>query len=108
MSHNYETQRRETYATFKQAGGVKLPKEAVVEFIFFIEELDADWGALEKALRAEGFRTKRLKDGETLIASFGPMPVTPEAIWDRERTATTIALKHDFYPDGWELAEDRA
>lgn len=107
MSHNYEAQRRETFATFKQAGkGVKLPATAVVDFIFFIEELDASWAALEKALRAKGFRTRRLDDDETLIASFGPMPVTPDAIWDKERLATEIALRHDFYPDGWELAED--
>lgn len=105
MSHNYEAQRKDTYATFAQSKGVRLPKEAVVDFIFFIEELDADWAALERALRAEGFRTRRLEDGETLIASYGPMPVTPEAIWLQERVATTIALKHDFYPDGWELAE---
>ena len=106
MSHNYETQRRDTYATFKAAGkSVKLPKTAVVEFIFFIEELDANWAALEKALRAAGYTTKRLQDGETLVASFGPIPVTPEAIWLAEREATTLALAHDFYPDGWELAE---
>lgn len=105
MSHNYETQRKDTYATFAQSKGVRLPKEAVVDFLFFIEELDANWGALEKALKAEGFRTRRLEDGETLVASYGPMPVTPEAIWLQERAATTIALKHDFYPDGWELAE---
>jgi hypothetical protein len=105
MSHNYETQRRETYASFKNIQGVKLPKTAVVDFIFFIEELDANWASLEKALQAEGFKTKRLSDGETLIASYGPIPVTPEDIWQHERTATGIALKHDFYPDGWELAE---
>lgn len=105
MSHNYESQRKDTYATFAQSKGVKLPKEAVVDFIFFIEEIDANWAALEKAMRAEGFRTRRLEDGVTLIASYGPMPVTPEAIWLQERAATTIALKHDFYPDGWELAE---
>lgn len=106
MAHNYETQRRETYATFKAAGtGVKLPKAAVVEYLFFIEELDASWEALEKALTKEGFRTKRAKDGMTIVASYGPIPVTPEDIWQHERIATTIALKHDFYPDGWELAE---
>lgn len=106
MSHNYETQRRETYATFKEAGrAVKLPKAAVVDYLFFIEELDASWGSLEKALQAAGFKTRRHKDGMTIIASIGPIPVTPEDIWQHERTATTIALKHDFYPDGWELAE---
>ena len=105
MSHDYNAQRRETFQTFKLSKGTSLPKEAVVEFAFFIEELDASWPALERALRLAGFRTRRLKDGETLIAAFGPMPVTPEAIWEREHAATEIALKHDFYPDGWELAE---
>jgi hypothetical protein len=105
MDHNYEAQRRDTYDTFKQSKGVKLPKEAVVEYAFFIEELDASWPALERALRLEGFRTHRGPDGETLIASFGPIPVTAEDIWRHERIATSIALKHDFYPDGWELAD---
>ena len=106
MSHNYEAQRRETYATFKEAGrGVKLPATAVVDFMFFIEELDANWASLEKALRAEGFKPRRAGDGETMIAAIGPIPITPEEIWQHERTATTIALKHDFYPDGWELAD---
>jgi hypothetical protein len=105
MPHDYAAQRRDTFQTFRQAKGVSLPKIAVVEFAFFIEELDASWPALERALRLAGFGTRRLKDGETLIASFGPMPVTAEAIWEREHAATEIALKHDFYPDGWELAE---
>jgi hypothetical protein len=106
MSHNFESQRRDTYASFKDVKGIKLPKESVIDYMFFIEELDANWGKLEKALQAEGFRTKRLKDNETLIASYGPIPVTPEAIWNYERIATSIALAHDFYPDGWELAEE--
>jgi hypothetical protein len=106
MPHNYESQRRDTYATFKEAGkSVKLPKTSVVDFIFFIEEMDADWAKLEKALAKAGYKTKRMDDGETLVASIGPIPVTPEAIWLAEREATTIALAHDFYPDGWELAE---
>ncbi|MCU0801671.1 MAG: ribonuclease E inhibitor RraB [Rhodobacteraceae bacterium] len=106
MAHNFETQRRETYATFKAAGkGVKLPATAVVEYLFFIEELDASWGKLEAALKAAGFRTKRDRDGITLVASIGPIAVTPEEIWAHEREATSIALKHDFYPDGWVLAE---
>ena len=103
MSHNFEAQRRETFATFK--GAPKLPPESVVEFLFFVEETDADWGAFEKALKSRGFKTRRLGDGETVIASFGPIPVTPEAVWDKERLATEIDIAHDFYPDGWELAE---
>jgi hypothetical protein len=105
MPHDYGAQRRETFQTFRMSKGVSLPKTAVVEFAFFIEELDASWSAFERALRLAGFGTQRMKDGETLIATFGPMPITPEAIWEREHAATEIALKHDFYPDGWELAE---
>ena len=106
MAHNFETQRRETYATFKEAGkAVKLPKEGIVEYLFFIEELDASWAKLEADFRAAGYTTRRDKDGITLIASYGPIPITPEAIWEHERNATGIALKHDFYPDGWMLAE---
>jgi len=105
IAHNYEAQRRETYATFKESKGVKLPKQAVVDYLFFIEELDADWAALERALKAEGFRTRRETDGETLVASFGPIAVTAEEVWAAERVATSIALRFDFYPDGWELAE---
>jgi hypothetical protein len=105
MDHNFEAQRRETFDTFRQSKGISLPKMAVVEYSFFIEENDASWPALERALRMEGFQTRRLKDGETLVASIGPIPVTAEEIWKYERIATTVALKHDFYPDGWELAE---
>lgn len=104
MDHNFEAQRRETYDTFKQSKGISLPKTAVVEYAFFIEELDASWPALERALRMEGFQTRRA-DKDTLVASIGPIPVTAEEIWKYERISTSIALKHDFYPDGWELAE---
>lgn len=105
MPHDYAAQRRDTFQTFRQSKGVSLPKTAIVEYAFFIEELDASWTALERALRLAGFRPRRLKDGETLIAAIGPIPVTADAIWEQERIATEIALKHDFYPDGWELAE---
>lgn len=103
MAHNYEAQRRETFATFKGAKG--LPEMSAVDFLFFVEELDADWAAFEKALRARGFSTRRLGDRESVVATSAAIPVTPEAVWDRERVATEIALAHDFYPDGWELAD---
>jgi hypothetical protein len=104
MDHNFEAQRRETFDTFRQSKGISLPKTAVVEYAFFIEEIDASWPALERAMRIEGFRTRRA-DKDTLIASIGPIAVTAEEIWKYERISTSIALKHDFYPDGWELAE---
>jgi hypothetical protein len=104
MDHNFEAQRRETYDTFRQSKGISLPKTSVVEYAFFIEEIDASWPALERALRLEGFQTRRA-DKDTLVASIGPIAVTAEEIWKYERISTSIALKHDFYPDGWELAE---
>jgi hypothetical protein len=104
MDHNFEAQRRETFDTFRQSKGISLPKTAVVEYAFFIEEMDASWPALERALRIEGFQTRRA-DKDTLVASIGPIAVTAEEIWKYERISTSIALKHDFYPDGWELAE---
>lgn len=103
MTHDYARQRRETFDTFRQSKGVKLPARAVVDYEFFIEENDADWAGFERALRAKGFRTKRLKDGDTVVASIGPVPVTADEIWHWEEMATAIALAFDFYPDGWEL-----
>ena len=108
MSHDYAAQRRETFDTFRKSKGISLPKTAVVEFAFFIEENDADWAGFERALKAKEFASKRLKDNETVLASAGPMPVTAEEIWAWEEKATAIALAFDFYPDGWELAEKGA
>lgn len=105
MTHNYATQRRDTFDTFRQSKGVKLPQTAVIEYSFFVEENDANWAAFERALQAKGFRTKRLGDKETVIASIGPVPVTADEVWHWEEKATAIALAFDFYPDGWELAE---
>ena len=105
MAHDYEAQRRETFETFRSVPrGEKLPETAVVEFLFFVEELDANWRAFQTALKTKGFRTR--KDGDLVIAAFGPMPVTAEAIWERERAATELAIAYDFYPDGWDLGED--
>ena len=105
MAHNYEAQRRETFETFRKAPkGQKLPETAVVDYLFFVEENDASWPAFERALRLKGFKTRR--EGEHLIASYGPIPVAPEPIWANEKLSTEIALAHDFYPDGWDLAVD--
>ena len=103
MSHDYARQRRETFDTFRQSRWVKLPDRAGVAYAFCVEENDADWARFERVLRAKCFRSKRLKDGETLIASVGPIAVTAEEIWHWEELATGIALQFDFYHDGWEL-----
>lgn len=103
MSHDYAFQRRETFDTFRESKGVKLPARAVVDFAFYVEVDGAKWDAFEKALQAKGFRTQRLEDGETVIASIGPISITAEDIWHHEEIATQIAVGFDFFPDGWEL-----
>ena len=105
MAHDYAAQRRETFETFAQVPKAeKLPEVAVVDFLFFVEELDANWAGFQKALAAKGFKVAR--DGDLVVASFGPMPVTAEAVWEREKLATELAIAFDFYPDGWDLGED--
>ena len=100
--HDYRTQRADTFETFRQAGkDVKLPATAVVVFFFVAEEVETRWSAVEKALRAKGFRTAN--DGEVLEARIGPVTVDPETIWQWERLATEIVLPFEFWPDGWEL-----
>src|SRR5690606_17159507 len=103
MKHNYAAQKKETYDTFRQSQGVKLPQTAVVEYAFFVEELDADWAGFEQKLKAKGVKTKRLKDNAPRLASVGPIAVNADEIWRWESKATEIALEFDFYPDGWEL-----
>src|SRR5690606_5033203 len=103
MSHSYAAQRRETFDTFRQSKGEKLPERAVIDYAFFVEEEDADWTGSERALKAKGLRVRRLKDGEKASARNGPVTVTAEEVWHWEEMATRIALAFDFYPDGWEL-----
>lgn len=104
MSHDYASQRRETYDTFRQSKGVKLPREAVVDFAFYPEIQNANWGGLEKALKSMGYRTSRLvEDDEYLIASVGPIAITADEIWYWEEKATRAAVSFEFYPDGWDF-----
>ena len=102
--HDYRAQRADTFETFRQVGkGVKLPATAVVVFLFVAEEVDTKWAAVEKALKAKGFKTRN--DGTVLEARVGPIAIEPEAIWYWEERATREVLPFDFYPDGWELDE---
>lgn len=105
MSHDYTFQRRETFDTFRESKGVKLPARAQVDFAFFPELEDADWSGITRALAAAGYRVSRPEEDadEMLIASVGPIPISAEEIWKWEEAATKIALKFDFFPDGWEL-----
>ena len=79
MSHNFDAQRRETFNTFRDMpkGMKKLPERAEVDFLFYPEEHDANYGAVIKALTAKGYRCSR--DDDLVVAKVGPIPVTPEA-----------------------------
>ncbi|NPD16881.1 hypothetical protein HOY34_16940 [Xinfangfangia sp. D13-10-4-6] len=103
MSHDYAFQRRETFDTFRESKGVKLPAKAVVEYAFFPEEQEANWAGITRALEAKGYRISRPDEDEMLIAAIGPIAITAEEIWKWEEAATQIAVSFDFYPDGWEL-----
>ncbi len=103
MSHDFAFQRRETFDTFRESKGVKLPARAVVDFAFFAEIDDADWPGITRALEARGYRISRPDEDETLIASVGPIQISAEEIWKWEEIATQIAVGFEFYPDGWEL-----
>ncbi len=107
MSHDYNAQRAETFDTFEELRGeVDLPKRAIIHFLFYAEDKQPNWSVVEKALQAKGFTTERDEDEGMLDAAFGPIEVTPESIWQYEKLATEIALKSDFYPDGWDMLED--
>ena len=105
MAHDWQTQKAETFATFKQGSrGVKLPKEAVVVFFFLAEEVKPNWAAAEKALRARGFVTRH--DADQSEARTPPAnPSTAEAIWDWEKAGTEEVIEFDFWPDGWEIED---
>ncbi|WP_395002550.1 hypothetical protein [Cypionkella sp.] len=102
--HDFREQRADTFETFAKVGrGVKLPKTSVVVFEFIAEEVETNWAAAEKALRAKGFRTSHA--GDVLEARIGPIAIEAETVWQWERLATECVLPFEFYPDGWELAD---
>lgn len=107
-NHDYDAQRAETFETFDELRKEPdLPKRAVVHFLFFAEVTDPDWAGIETALAAKGFTVERDEDEAMIDAAIGPIDVTPDSIWEKERLSTEIALRFDFYPDGWDmLAED--
>lgn len=102
--HDYREQRADTFETFATVSrGVKLPKTAVVIYEFVAEEVDTNWAAVEKVLRAAGFAATH--SGDVLQARVGPITIDAETVWHWERIATEAALPFEFYPDGWELAD---
>jgi hypothetical protein len=109
MTHDFESQRRETFETFDELKrqGQALPKTSVLEVYLLAEGDEANWAAAEKALHAAGFATERDVAGETLIvATKAEIPISPEVIWKVEKEISAIGLAYDFAPDGWEFGFD--
>jgi hypothetical protein len=106
MTHDYETQRRETFETFDELarGGEALPARSEVEFYFLADDAQAAWASAEAALHAQGLRCER--DDDTLIARTAPLAIDAGTIWAVERRATEAVLPHGFEPDGWEFGFD--
>lgn len=105
MSHDYKAQQAETFDSF-EAFAEDAPAMAVIAYQFYPEDVEPDWDGVQKALQAKGFRTTRDDEDELLDAMIGPVKISAETIWQHEKTATEIALKFDFTPDGWGLLED--
>ena len=109
MSHDFAAQKRETFDSFTEMkkAGAELPATSVVEFYLLAEDENAKWGPCEKALQAAGFLTARDEDGETLIVTTRKeLRITAESVWAEEEKVSTIAVKFDFTPDGWEFGFD--
>ncbi len=105
--HDWEAQRAETFDTFEELRRQPdLPARATVHFLFVAEDLEPDWAGFEAALMAAGFAPDRDEEEAMVDAAIGPIDFTPEAIWEKERIATEIALRYEFWPDGWDMLEE--
>ena len=105
MSHDYKAQQAETFDSF-EAFASDAPAVAVISYQFYPEDVDAKWDAVQAALQARGFRTRRDDDDDLLDAEIGPLKISAAVIWQHEKIATEIALKFNFTPDGWGLIEE--
>ncbi|MGR3323536.1 MAG: ribonuclease E inhibitor RraB [Pseudooceanicola sp.] len=105
MSHDFASQKQETFASFAElAKDNDLPEEADIDF-FFVPGDGADWQPVAEALGDEGFVTEWVEEDEDgggyLVATLPDQPLSATAIWMAEEHATRIALDRGFAPDGW-------
>lgn len=107
MAHDYEEQKSDTLDSLAEMRQEPdFPAQAMVDFLFYPEETDADWDGLAAALQAQGFKTTHYKDDELLEATIGPIETTDDSIWHWEKLSTDIALGFKFAPDGWGMLEE--
>ena len=107
MDHDFDAQKADTFATFKElAAENTLPDEADLDFFFVAGSAEADWRPLAQELEQADFLCDWVDDDEAgdtpyLIATLPDQPVSAQAIWVAEELATQIALRHGFVPEGW-------
>ena len=54
----------------------------------------------------DAVQSKTVPKGDVLEARIGPITIDAETVWHWEKIATDIVLPFEFYPDGWELADE--
>lgn len=102
MSHDFDSQRAETFDTFGQLSRKhRLPAEAALDFQFVPVDGKADWPAFEAAAKALGHATRRYEGGDCIEVTTGPVPLDAATIWTHERALTEAALETGFAADGW-------
>lgn len=106
---NFTEQQAETVFTCEQLRdkqGVKPHSDIMLDLFFVpIEGEDARADAFEKSLAAFGYTVDPEAEGNTISASIGPIPFTPQDIWLHEERTTKMALARGYKPDGWGFAE---
>lgn len=108
MTHDFEAQKAETFAVYKELQEEHdLPQIADVDYFFLPASDEADWRPLADALSRQDFDCQYFEeeDGDPayLLATLPDQAVSAQGIWIGEEIATRTALEHGFTPDGWGL-----
>ncbi|MCT4557224.1 MAG: ribonuclease E inhibitor RraB [Pelagimonas sp.] len=108
MSHDFETQRAETVATYNELQAENdLPDMADIDYFLVPGSADVDWRPLADVLTRNGFICEFIEDdGDEpyLVATVLDQALSVEGVWISEEVATKFALDHGFRPDGWGFA----
>lgn len=101
--HDYEGQRADTLAVFRDIAARNQIPDSIRLELQFVPEEDADWTGARNALMRSGFDVDRYGDigNETLEAAIVLEAPSGEAIWTVEERATRLCLACGFRPDGW-------
>ena len=109
MAHDFDAQRKDTFATFAELSSDHgLPDEADIDYFLVPGSDNADWRPLADALSNAGYACEWIEaaapdEAAYLVATLAETAVTAMSIWIGEEVATKEGLAHGFTPDGWGL-----